>query len=54
LARIEGLHLNRKRYLRAVITPAFVGGTSPNLLGSALIVLGNSGQRPTDANVSNT
>lgn len=54
LARIEGLHLNRKRYLRGVVTPAFTGGSSPNLLGAVAIVLGNPGQRPTDAAVSNT
>src|ERR1017187_6663682 len=28
-ARIEGLNLNRKRYLRVVATPAFTGGTTP-------------------------
>jgi hypothetical protein len=54
VARIEGLNLNRKRYLRAVITPAFTGGSSPAILGYALIVLGNNGQLPVDSNVSNT
>jgi hypothetical protein len=54
VARIEGLNLNRKRYLRAVITPAFTGGTSPAILGFAQIILGNSGQLPVDTTVSNT
>lgn len=54
LARIEGLGLNRKRYLRAVITPAFTGGTSPAILGFAQIIIGNAAQLPTDTNVSNT
>jgi hypothetical protein len=53
-ARIEGLNLNRKQYLRAVITPAFTGGSSPAILGYALIVLGNNGQLPVDSNASNT
>jgi hypothetical protein len=53
-ARIEGLNLNRQQYLRAVITPAFTGGTSPAILGFAQIILGNSQQVPVDANVSNT
>ena len=53
LARIEGLGLNRKRYLRAVITPTQtgVGGVVPVV---ASIVLGNEGERPVDSNVSNT
>ncbi len=42
VARIEGLNLNRKQYLRAVITPAFTGGTSPAILGFAEIVMGNA------------
>jgi hypothetical protein len=54
VARIEGLNLNRKQYLRTVITPAFTGGTSPAILGFAQIVLGNNGQLPVDSNVSNT
>jgi hypothetical protein len=54
VARIEGLNLNRKRYLRAVITPAFTGGTSPAILGFAQIILGNEGQLPVDTNASNT
>lgn len=54
VARIEGLGLNRKRYLRAVITPAFTSGTSPAILGFAQIILGNNQQRPVDSNASNT
>jgi hypothetical protein len=54
VARIEGLNLNRKRYLRAVITPAFTGGSSPAILGFAQIILGNNQQLPVDSNVSNT
>lgn len=54
VARIEGLNLNRKQYLRAVITPAFTGGSSPAILGFAQIILGNNGQLPVDSNVSNT
>jgi hypothetical protein len=53
-ARIEGLNLNRKQYLRAVITPAFTGGSSPAILGYAVIVLGNNEQLPVDSSVSNT
>jgi hypothetical protein len=53
-ARIEGLGLNRKRYLRAVITPAFTGGTTPAILGVADIVLGEALQRPVTSQVSNT
>lgn len=54
IARIEGLNLNRKRYLRAVITPAFTGGSSPAILGFAQILLGNVQQLPTDTTASNT
>ena len=54
IARIEGLNLNRKRYLRAVITPAFTAGTSPASIAVAQIILGNIGQLPADSNVSNT
>ncbi|HEY3742446.1 MAG TPA: hypothetical protein VGL53_21505 [Bryobacteraceae bacterium] len=54
VARIEGLNLNRKQYLRAVITPAFTGGTSPAILGFAEIVMGNAEQKPVDSNTSNT
>jgi hypothetical protein len=54
VARIEGLNLNRKQYLRAVVTPAFTGGSSPAILGFAEIVLGNAEQKPVDSTVSNT
>lgn len=54
IARIEGLNLNRKRYLRAVITPAFTGGSAPAILGFAQILLGNNQQDPVDSSVSNT
>jgi hypothetical protein len=54
VARIEGLNLNRKRYLRAVITPAFTSGTSPASVGFAQIILGENGQLPVDSTVSNT
>ncbi|HLY40476.1 MAG TPA: hypothetical protein VKR52_04640 [Terracidiphilus sp.] len=54
VARIEGLNLNRKQYLRAVITPAFTGGSSPAILGFAEIVLGNAEQKPVDTSTSNT
>jgi|SRR5580693_7487027 hypothetical protein len=53
-ARIEGLNLNRHQYLRAVITPAFTGGTSPAILGFAQIILGNNEQLPVDSTSSNT
>ena len=53
-ARIEGLNLNRKRYLRAVVTPAFTGGSSPAILGFAQIILGNNQQVPVDYATSNT
>ena len=54
LARIEGLNLNRKRYLRAVATPTIAGGSSPATAFVASIVIGNNGQLPTDTTVSNT
>ncbi|HVB33719.1 MAG TPA: hypothetical protein VNJ52_05015 [Patescibacteria group bacterium] len=54
VARIEGLNLNRKRYLRAVITPAFTGGTSPASEAYAQILLGANTQLPVDTAVSNT
>jgi uncharacterized protein YcfJ len=53
-ARIEGLNLNRKPYLRAVITPSFTGGSSPAILGFAEIIMGGAAQLPTDSAVSNT
>jgi len=54
LARIEALGTTRKRYLRAVITPAFTGGTSPAALGLAEIVLGNAFSLPANTTPSNT
>jgi hypothetical protein len=54
VARIEGLGLNRKRYLRAVITPAFTGGTSPASIAYAHILLGAALEKPVDTAVSNT
>ena len=54
VARIEGLGLNRKQYLRAVITPAFTGGSSPAILGFAEIVMGNAQEKPVDSSTSNT
>ncbi len=54
LARIEGLGLNRKRYLRAVITPTFTGGTTPASVAFAEILLGRAFQRPTVTATSNT
>ena len=54
VARIEGLNLNRKRYLRAVVTPAFTAGTSPASIGVAQIILGNNSPKPVDTTVSNT
>lgn len=55
-ARIEGLNLNRKQYLRAVITPSFTGGTSPAILGFAEIVQGGPPQQlpQNSGTVSNT
>jgi hypothetical protein len=53
-ARIEGLNLNRMRFLRAVITPAFTSGTSPASIGFAQVILGNLGTKPANTTVSNT
>ena len=44
-ARIEGLGLNRKRYLRAVVTPTFTGGSSPAAAVIAEIVAGGPAQQ---------
>jgi hypothetical protein len=54
LARIEALGTTRKRYLRAVVTPAFTSGTSPAALGFAEIVLGNPFSLPANTAASNT
>lgn len=53
-ARIEGLNLNRKTYLRAVVTPSFTGGTSPASECYAQILLGAALQKPVDSATSNT
>ena len=56
VARIEGLGgLNRKQYLRAVITPTFTGGSSPASVAYAELIMGGPAQQlPVNANVSNT
>ncbi len=54
VARIEGLNLNRKRYLRAVVVAAFTGGTTPAIVGYAQIILGNIGQLPAATAPRNT
>ncbi len=54
LARIEGLGLNRKRYLRVVETTTFSGGTSPAVLVHGNILLGRAFGKPTNSAVSNT
>jgi hypothetical protein len=54
-ARIEGLGINRKRYLRVVVTPTFTAGTSPAAPVIAEIVQGGPPQQlPANASVSNT
>jgi hypothetical protein len=54
-ARIEGLNLNRKRFLRVVVTPAFTAGTSPAILAYGEIVFGGGAQQlPVASATSNT
>jgi len=55
-ARVEGVMLNRKRYLRIVLTPAFTSGTSPAILAYAMFVgaPGSGMQLPVRSAVSNT
>ena len=55
-ARVEGIMLNRKRYLRIVLTPTFSSGTSPAILTVAeFIGAPASGQPlPVRTQVSNT
>jgi hypothetical protein len=54
-ARIEGLNLNRKRYLRAVVTPTFTGGSSPASVFYAELVFGGDAQQlPVTTTPSNT
>jgi hypothetical protein len=55
-ARVEGVMLNRKRYLRIVLTPAFTSGTSPAILAYAQFIgaPGNGMQLPVRSATSNT
>ena len=54
-ARVEGLGLNRKRYLRVVATPAFSGGSSPAILAYGELVFGGDAQQlPITTTTSNT
>jgi len=53
-ARLEGLGLNRKRFLKIVVTPAFTGGTSPNIPVYAEILGSPRNARPVRTAVSNT
>ncbi len=54
LARVEGLGLNRKRYLRVVETTTFTGGTTPKILVHGNIMLGRGEQKPANTGESNT
>ena len=54
LARIEGLNVNRLRYLEVSITPAFTGGSSPAINAFAEIALGRAYELPPNTAVSNT
>lgn len=55
-ARVEGIGLNRKRYLRLVYTPTYTSGTSPATLvyGQFIGVPGSGQQLPVRTTVSNT
>lgn len=55
-ARVEGIMLNRKRYLRIVLTPAYTSGTSPATLTYAEFIgaPGNGTVYPVRTAVSNT
>jgi hypothetical protein len=53
-ARVEGLNLNRKRFLRVVVTPAFTGGTSPAILAYGELIFGGAQELPVTTTVSNT
>jgi len=44
--RIEGLNGTRARYIKVIMTPAFVNGTSPKALIGATAVLGNAQNKP--------
>lgn len=54
LARIEGLNINRMRYLEVEITAASTGGTTPTANVWAEIALGRAFERPVNTAVSNT
>jgi hypothetical protein len=47
-ARVEGIMVNRKRYLRIVLTPAYTGGSSPATLTFAEYI-GTSGNSQVNA-----
>jgi len=54
-ARVEGLNLNRKRYLRIVVTPTFTGGSSPAVLAYGELIFGGDAQQlPVTSTSSNT
>ena len=53
-ARIEGLNLNRKRYLRIVVTPTFTGGSSPAILAYGELIFGGAQELPVTTVASNT
>jgi len=53
-ARVEGLGLNRLRFLKIVITPAFTGGTTPTFLAYGEFLASQRSARPTRSTVSNT
>jgi hypothetical protein len=54
-ARVEGIMLNRKRYLRIVLTPAYTSGTSPATLTYAeYIGVAGNGQVSAGRAASNT
>jgi hypothetical protein len=55
-ARVEGIMLNRKRYLRLVFTPTYTGGTSPATLVYAEFIgaAGAGAVYPIRTAVSNT
>ena len=53
-ARLEGLGLNRKRFLKIVCTPSFTGGTSPTIPVYAEILATPSATKPVRTAVSNT
>lgn len=44
--QVDGLGTDRKRYLKLIITAAFVNGTSPKALVSGVALLGNAYQEP--------